>query len=109
MEAAVDNDAEKITMFALLLSGEELTYPEIVGEIEFGATSMEQFDWTYEWPTEEDLANLDILTVQEDLRFSQMRYKQFEGDKELSGIQLVFQNGIETPWYEITHEITPES
>ena len=41
MEAAVDNDAEKITMFALLLSGEELTYPEIVGEIEFGATSTE--------------------------------------------------------------------
>ena len=97
MRAAIDKWTEKITRLDFLLGGDEVAYPQITGQAEFGIAS---FNWTYEWPTEEDLAALDVLTVREDLRLMEIRYKQYEMQDELSGIQLAFQNGIETPWFE---------
>ena len=76
-----------IAKLELLLGGEELTYPEIEGQIEFGNST---FNWTYEWPSQEDLEMYDILTVRDELQLSEIRYKQFEHRNELSGIQLVF-------------------
>ena len=73
MRVATDKWTETITRLDFLLGGDEITYPEITGQAEFGIAS---FNWTYEWPTEEDLAAFDVLTVRENLQLSEIRYKQ---------------------------------
>ena len=60
MRVDIDEQLGIIAKLELLLGGEELTYPEIAGQIEFGDST---FNWTYEWPSEEDLEQFDILTV----------------------------------------------
>ena len=97
MRTRTDDLSNKIIRLDFILGGQELTYPKIAGQVEFGDST---FDWKYEWPTQVDLEQLDILTIKEDLQLSEIRFKQENGNKWLIGIQLAFQNGIKTPWFE---------
>jgi len=72
-----DQWSQKITRLDFLLGGDEVTFPAVEDEIESGNSS---FDWTYEWPTKDDLAaNFDVLKVNEDAQLASIQYKQYEG------------------------------
>ena len=55
MRVNTDDPSGKITRLDILLGGEALTYPPIAGFVDFGKSEL---DWTYEWPSVDDLAKL---------------------------------------------------
>ena len=93
MRVSTDDSTGTITRLGFLLGGEELVFSDIEGQVEFGDST---FDWTYEWPTLEHLVQYNIMTLQNDLILSEIKYKQYAGSKQLSGMKLVFQNDVET-------------
>ena len=56
-------------------------------------------DINFRWPTKEDLTRLNI---NEPLILKEVRTKGVQGD-DLTAIQLVFQNGIESPLFDGKH------
>lgn len=57
----------------------------------------ESTPWEKSWPSDEDLLGLPVVG---DWRLKEIRYRNEWNVLDLTAIQLVFANGIETPLFE---------
>ena len=69
--------------------------PKISGELDTHNGGV--VNWGNVYPTDEQLLDLPVVS---DFRLSEIRYKTKENYLDLSAIQLVFANGIETPFFQ---------